>query len=214
MAFLDLAFPRRISANVQGGPERRVDIVTLASGEEERNARWKNSRRSFDAGLALQDADDLAAVIAFFEETGGPLHSFRFRDWSDFSSATTSKSNPSATDQELGVGDGSQTDFQLVKTYGSLSPYTREITKPVSGSVVVALNGAPQGSGWSVDNLTGVVSFSSAPGVGVTVSAGFKFDVPVRFDTQALLVDMAFFSEAKGEGLGAVPEIPLIEVRE
>lgn len=214
MAFLDQTFPRDIAAGVVGGPERRVDIVALASGEEERNARWKNSRRSYDAGFGIRSVDDLATVIAFFEETGGPLHSFRFRDWSDFSSAASADANPAATDQALGTGDGAATEFQLVKTYGSLNPYLREITKPVAGSVLVALDGVTQGAGWSVNNLTGEISFLSPPDPGVAVTAGFLFDVPVRFDTQSIATDMAFFSEAEGRGVGSIPEIQLIEVRE
>lgn len=214
MAFLDLTFPREIAGGVTGGPERRVDIVSLASGHEERNARWKNSRRSYDAGLGIRDADDLAAVVALFEECGGPLHSFRFRDWSDFSSAASTRQAPDHLDQVIGTGDGSQTDFQLVKVYGTLTPYTREITKPVAGSVVVGVNGAAQASGWSVDNNTGQVSFVSPPAPGAQVTAGFLFDVPVRFDTPQILVDMAFFSTASGQAVGSIPEIPLVEVRE
>jgi uncharacterized protein (TIGR02217 family) len=158
--------------------------------------------------------DDLAAVIALFEETGGPLHSFRFRDWSDFSSAASVAIAPAATDQELGTGDGTAAEFQLVKRYGTLTPYLRKITKPVAGTVLVALDGIPQAVGWSVDNLTGRVSFLSPPDPGAVITAGFLFDVPVRFDTQRIATDMAFFSEEEGRGVGTIPEIQLIEVRE
>lgn len=212
--FLDRAFPYNVASGVIGGPERRVDIVALASGEEERNARWKNSRRSYDAGFGIRSVDDLATVIAFFEETGGPLHSFRFRDWSDFSSAASTGTVPAATDQGVGTGDGTATEFQLVKSYGALSPYLREITKPLAGSVLVALDGTAQAAGWSVNNLTGQISFVSPPAPGVAVTAGFLFDVPVRFDTQSIATDMAFFSETEGRGVGTIPEIQLIEVRE
>lgn len=214
MAFLDLTFPRDISANVTGGPERRVDIVALSSGEEERNARWKHSRRSFDAGVGIRHVDDLADVVALFEDAGGQLHSFRFRDWSDFSSSPTAAQAPTATDQVIGTGDGVKTAFQLVKRYGTLTPYVRDITKPIPASVKVALGGTVQLTGWSVNNLSGLVTFAAPPALGVTVSAGFLFDVPVRFDTPRLLTDMAFFSESDGRGHGAIPEIPLIEVRE
>lgn len=214
MAFLDLTFPRNIAGGVTGGPERRVDIVSLSSGEEERNARWKHSRRSFDASSGVDDADDLAEIIALFEEAGGKLHSFRFRDWSDFSSASTRRNAPAGTDQVIGTGDGSETDFLLLKKYGNLNSYFREITKPVAGSVVVALDGVAQVSGWSVNNLTGVISFVSAPSNGAQVSAGFLFDVPVRFDMNMIATDMSFFDESEGRGVGMVPEIPLIEVRE
>lgn len=212
MAFFDIEFPRDVAAGVLGGPERRVDIVPLGSGREERNARWKNSRRRFSAGLGVRDADDLAAVLAIWEEVGGPANSFRFRDWSDFKSCPPSAA-PAPTDQPLGTGDGVAAAFQLVKRYGQIQPWTRTITKPVAGSVRIALDGIEAGSGWSVDHLTGVVSFLAPPAAGVAVSAGFLFDVPVRFDEQSLAVDMAFFVEGKG-GAGSIPAIPLIEVNE
>lgn len=214
MAFLDVSFPRGVAAGVAGGPERRVDIVALASGAEERNERWRSSRRTYQAGLGIRDADDLAAVIALFEEARGPLHSFRFRDWTDFWSGASSKTPPTAMDQVIGTGDGTRTTFQLQKTYGTLNPYTREITKPVAGSVKISRNGTVLASGWSVNNLTGVVTFVTPPPSGHIVRAGFLFDVPVRFDAQSLSVDLSFFSEGEGRGLGTIPEIPLIEVRE
>jgi len=214
MAFLDVSFPRHVAAGVVGGPERRVDIVSLSSGEEERNARWVHSRRSYDAGVGVKSVDDLAEIVALFEQAGGPLHSFRFRDWSDFKSAASVSEAVGPQDQRIGTGNGSQTQFQLVKRYGGLAPYSRPITKPIPGSVVVSLNGAAVASGWSVDHLSGLVTFLSPPAAGVAVRAGFGFDVPVRFDTQRLAVQMAYFSEADGRGVGSVPEIPLIEVKE
>lgn len=213
MAFLDTSFPRGVAAGISGGPERRVDIVTLSSGDEERNALWEGSRRSYAAGLGIRHADDLAEVLALFEEAGGPLHSFRFRDWTDFKSCLPS-ATPAAADQVIGTGDGSTTTFALRKVYGAILPYTRTITKPVAGSVKIALDGVEQGSGWSVNNLTGVVTFATAPSSSVSVTAGFLFDVPVRFAAQRLDADLAFFSEDESRGVGSVPEIPLIEVRE
>jgi uncharacterized protein (TIGR02217 family) len=211
MAFLNVSFPRDVAAGVSGGPERRVNVAALGSGFEERNARWKHSRRSYQAGLGIRTADDLAAVLALFEQAGGPLHSFRFRDWSDFKSCAPSEA-PSATDQALGEGDGTATTFPLVKVYGALLPVAREITKPVAGTVKVALDGIEQASGWSVNHSTGIVAFLEAPGAGVTVSAGFLFDVPVRFGSDRLDIDMAYF--ANDRGVGSMPDVSLIEVRE
>ncbi|MBP7001719.1 DUF2460 domain-containing protein [Amaricoccus sp.] len=211
MAFFDVSFPRNVAGGVVGGPERRVNIAPLASGFEERNARWHASRRSYQAGLGIRTADDLGEVLALFEEMRGPLHSFRFRDWSDFKSCAPS-ATPAATDQLLGTGDGEAVTFQLRKRYGSLAPYWREITKPVAGTVNVAVAGVALGSGWSVNHLTGLVTFTTAPDPGEAVRAGFEFDVPVRFASASIAVDMAFFADDRG--VGSIPEVPLIEVRE
>jgi uncharacterized protein (TIGR02217 family) len=207
MAFHEVRFPDDISRGARGGPERRTRIVELASGDEERNSPWADSRRRYDAAYGIRRADDLAAVIAFFEARRGRLYGFRWKDWADYKSCPPSAS-PSATDQIIGEGNGSATQFQLVKVYASgAQSYARRIVKPVAGTVKVALGGAPQASGWSVDVATGVVTFAAAPGNGVIVTAGFEFDVPVRFDTDRLDITMDI------ERLGSIASIPLIEVR-
>ena len=84
--FHDIRFPTAISRASHGGPERRTDVVVLGSGAEERNARWADSRRSYNAGYGVKSLNDLHAVIAFFEERRGRLHGFRWRDPSDWKS--------------------------------------------------------------------------------------------------------------------------------
>ena len=207
MAFHEVRFPDNISRGARGGPERRTQIVELASGDEERNASWANSRRRYDVAYGIRRADDLAAVVAFFEARNGRLHGFRFKDWGDFKSCLPSQT-PGATDQQVGIGDGTTTQFQLVKRYTSgAQSWTRGIAKPVTGSVRVALAGVEQVSGWSVDTTTGLVTFGSTPGAGVAITAGFAFDVPVRFDTDALDVTLDL------ERLGSITSIPLVELR-
>ena len=207
MAFHEVRFPDNISRGARGGPERRTQIVELASGDEERNASWANSRRRYDVAYGIRRADDLAAVVAFFEARNGRLHGFRFKDWGDHKSCLPS--GPlSPTDQSIGTGDGATTAFQLVKRYASGSQsWVRTITKPVAGSVAVALNGEPQASGWSVHTTTGVITFTNPPGAGVAITAGFEFDVPVRFDTDVLDVTLDL------ERLGSITSIPLLEIR-
>jgi uncharacterized protein (TIGR02217 family) len=207
MAFHEVRFPDNISRGARGGPERRTQIVALSSGDEERNASWANSRRRYDVAYGIRRADDLAAVVAFFEARNGRLHGFRFKDWSDYRSGLPSAAI-AATDQPIGTGTGSQTAFQLVKRYASgAQSWTRTIAKPVAGTVVVALGGVPQGSGWSVDLATGIVTFLTAPGSGVAITAGFEFDVPVRFDSDTLDVTLDV------ERLGSITSIPLVEIR-
>ncbi|MFC3118906.1 DUF2460 domain-containing protein [Jhaorihella thermophila] len=207
MAFHEVRFPEDISRRARGGPERRTQVVTLASGEEERNASWANSRRRYDVAYGIRRADDLAIVVAFFEARNGRLYGFRFKDWADYKSCAPSQA-PSATDQQIGTGDGTTTTFQLVKAYSSGSQsWTRTITKPVADSVTVAIDGVEQASGWSVETTTGLVSFDPAPATGAVITAGFEFDVPVRFDTDTLDVTLDF------ERLGSITSIPLLEIR-
>ena len=207
MAFHEVRFPDNISRGARGGPERRTQIVELASRAEERNATWANSRRRYDVAYGIRRADDLAAVVAFFEARNGRLHGFRFKDWADFKSCLPSQT-PTSTDQPIGTGNGSTNTFQLTKRYTSgAQSWSRVITKPVAGTVTIALNGATQASGWSVSTATGLVTFTTAPAAGVVITAGFEFDVPVRFDTDALDVTLDL------ERLGSITSIPLVEIR-
>lgn len=210
-SFHEILFPLDIALKGAGGPERRTDVVVLGSGREERNARWAHSCRRYDAGYGVKTFDALAQVVAFFEERRGRLYGFRWRDRLDRSSAAPGAA-VSATDQVIGVGDGAAATFQLVKTYGSVyAPYQRAIAKPVSGSVLVAVDGvaALEGAAFTCDETTGLVTFVAGhvPASGSTISAGFLFDVPVRFDTDYLEVDLSAFAA------GAIPKIPLIEIR-
>lgn len=211
MAFHDIRFPTSLSRGAQGGPERRTDIVTLGSGFEERNSRWADSRRAYNAGYGIKSLDDLHAVIAFFEERRGRLHGFRWRDHTDWKSCPPERT-PSATDQAIGTGDGTQTIFHLVKTYGSaFAPWTRTIAKPVPGTVLIAVAGTwrTAGTHYTLEDGNGRVTFlpGHLPPAGAAVTAGFEFDVPVRFDTDKLEIDI------QGVRHGAIPSIPIVEIR-
>ncbi|WIJ24366.1 DUF2460 domain-containing protein [Devosia sp. RR2S18] len=203
MAFHHVRFPLDVALGARGGPERRTDVVTLAGGGEERNSRWRHSRRRYNAGYGIKSRADMAAVLAFFEERRGRLHGFLWRDGLDHSSGGPV---PTALDQEIGTGDGVRTAFQLIKRYGAVfDPYLRPIRKPVAGSVLVAVGGVEAG-GWTLDETTGLVSFAVPPMAGASVTAGFLFDVPVRFDTDRLDIELSSFDGAE------VPSIPLVEI--
>ena len=209
MAFHEVRFPDNISRGARGGPERRTQVVELASGDEERNASWANSRRRYDVAYGIRRADDLAAVVAFFEARNGRLHGFRYKDWADYKSALPSQAI-TPTDQQIGTGTGtgSLKTFQLVKRYISgAQSWTRTIAKPVTATVRVALGMVEQMSGWTLDATTGVITFTIAPANGVIVRAGFEFDVPVRFDTDVLDVTLDI------ERLGSITSIALLEIR-
>ena len=209
MNFHDVRFPTALSFGSAGGPERRTEIVSLSNGFEERNSPWAQSRRRYDAGLGMRSLDDLAEVMAFFEARHGQLFGFRWKDWTDFKSCAPSV-DYDALDQEFGVGDEVTTVFSLVKNYRSGEfIYTREISKPVGGRVAVALSGdrLEQGTHYSLDLDRGEVTFFTPPGMGAALTAGFEFDVPVRFDADRIEASYGAFSA------GEIPSIPVVEVR-
>lgn len=207
-SFHEVRFPEDISRGSSGGPERIDDIVTLRSGYEERNTTWENSLHSYDAGIGLRQMSDVYLVKEFFEARRGRLYGFRWKDWSDYrSKGPTDAVTP--TDQVIGTGNGVTTAFQLKKLYTSGGEtYSRDIKKPVTGTVKVAVAGVEklETTHWTCNYATGVITFLAAPASG-SVTAGFEFDVPVRFDVKKLDINVELFSA------GAVPAIKIQELR-
>ncbi len=206
--FHEVLLPAPFSLSASGGPERRVDIVTLGSGREARNTPWAHGRRRYDIGGAARTLDDMAALIAFFEARRGKLYGFRFRDFLDFKSCAPSAA-PAAEDCVLGEGDGETISFQLTKTYSDFGgAYARPIQKPVAGSVLIALDGAPVDAGdYALDATSGIVTFDAPPAEGAAITAGFLFDTPVRFDLDRLDISL------DGFGAGRALSIPLVELK-
>jgi len=203
MAFHDVRLPDYIESGAQGGPRFKTSILTLSSGFEKRNINWERSRGEWDISYGIQSQEDAEDVLAFFYSRQGRAHSFRFKDWTDF------KAGSSSSPEIIGIGDGAKDKFQAVRKYSSGSQtYSRPLTRLVTGSVDVYLDGTKQTSGFTVDTSTGVVDFTTAPANGVQVGLVTEFDVPVRFDTDKLDL-RAFFA-----GAVTLPSIDLIEVRE
>ena len=208
-AFHEVRFPLRLALGVSGGLVRRTDIVNLSNGRENRNQRWKNARRAYDAGSGIRSVADLYEVLSFFEARRGELHGFRFRDPVDFKSCPPGQT-PAASDQKIGTGDGTTTAFQLVKTYADAGgSFTRRVAKPVEASVIISVDGVKAAlSDFSVDHATGTVTFRAgkAPPAGAAIRAGFEFDVPVRFAIDRIDVNLTAFE------VGRIPSIPLMEI--
>jgi len=207
--FHEVRFPLRLSLSTSGGPVRRTDIVNLSNGRESRNSRWRDARRVYDAGSGIRSVADLYDVLAFFEARGGELYGFRFRDPVDWTSGRPGAA-VTPLDQAIGLGDGVTSAFRLAKTYADAGAGTvRAIAKPVAGTVVVAVDGvARPGAAFSCDVATGIVTFAAGavPPAGAMVTAGFEFDVPVRFATDRIDISLAAFNA------GRIPSISLMEI--
>ena len=183
-------------------PKFSTAVVATASGTEQRNADWSDARMRYDAGPGVRSEAELGALIAFFRARRGAAKAFRFADPYDASSNGMT-GVPTMLDQQLGVGDGLRTGFGLVKSYDD---QVRHITRPRAASVVVAVNGVAA-IDWALQ-AGGVVQFETTPATGAVVTAGFLFDVPVRFAGDRIEVSRATF------GAGDMPSVPLVEIRE
>jgi uncharacterized protein (TIGR02217 family) len=206
-AFDDVTFPLAIGRQASVSPAFSTQVVESLSGHEQRSSDWADARLAFDAGPGVRSEADLATLIGFFRARRGAARGFRFTDPYDDRSGAQDAA-PGATDQVIGTGDGATIRFQLVKSYGPAGdPQRRRITRPVAGTIRVALNGTEQASGWTHEGL-GVIAFAAAPAAGAVVSAGYRFDVPVRFAEDRIDINRTTFAA------GEAPSVPLIEVKE
>lgn len=207
MAFDDIELPLRVGFGSSGGPSFSTEIIVIDNGYERRNQNWSQARRVFDARTGVRSSADAATLLAFFHARAGRARGFRLKDWSDFTSAADNVSAPAYSDQTIGTGDGATTVFQLVKNYTSGGvTHQRTITKPTSGSVLIGVNGAQALSGFSVDATAGLVTFATPPAAAQSITAGFSFDVPVRFDTDQLALTAENYAMYKAD-------MPLVEIR-
>lgn len=100
------------------------------------------------SGLGYSEMESLAA---FFNAAGGGWDTWLFTD-PDFNAVSA---------QQIGVGDGTTTDFPLLRQIGSFAEPVGEKNAITS----VTLNGTPTGSYTLIENR--IVRFNSAPDAGV-----------------------------------------------
>ena len=168
-SFHEVRFPDAIAYGATGGPEYLTDIVILQSGFEQRNQSWDSARARYAVSPGIKNRTQAAEVISFFRARKGRAYGFRFKDWSDYR----------VTGQLIGTGNGTQTAFQLTKTYTSGGENeTRPLKKPVSGTVKIYKDSVLQSSGISIDHNTGLVTLTAAPVTGVLITADCELVVP------------------------------------
>lgn len=206
---VDIRLPEKWSKGSAGGPEFLTDVVPLASGKEYREQRWERPLWKYEIAHNIKTKLQIAEIRAFQLARRGKAVSFLLKDWLDYTSNFDGESAPTALDQPLGTGTGAQTAFNLIKRYpDTIAPYDRLIKWPVTGTLLIAVNGTPLGSGFSVNRGTGVVTFTGAPAAAAVLTAGFSFDVPVRFEEDWLSVTWDTINSC------SAGSVPLIETRE
>jgi uncharacterized protein (TIGR02217 family) len=202
--FLDIPLPDEIPGYpCVSAPRFSNQLVEVASGDESANMLWENAKQVFRLPEAIRDHETYEALKEHWYVMGGTAYLFPFRDPLDFASVRLECANTeptiSRTDQLLGVGDGVETDFQLIKNYtrGGRT-YVREIQLPMEDSVLIGLNGiapdvAPGGPyAVTVTRQGGNVNIVPPPPMGVEVTAGYYFEVPVRFESDTQFEGIVF----------------------
>lgn len=207
MSFLEYRFPLVVSHDSDGGAEYSTEVIEIYSGYEQRNERWSEPKYRFNVATGVKTTTDLYTLITFFHAVGGRAHGFRYKDWSDYKSCGPLATLANNDQIIVAAATAGQSTAQLAKTYtyGSLSR-TRYISKPVSGTTVLAKNGVAFTSGWTIDTTTGIITFATPLTLNDVVTAGFEFDVPVRFDTDKISTKFVYYK------LGEI-EVPVVGIR-
>lgn len=178
--------PPHIEAGSQFAPAWSLVVQEAIAGNEQRFQRWTKCRGIGNLAYGLLNTeptydDDFRAVMAIYYAHKGGLYPFRFRDWTDYT----------ATDENFGTGDGSETEFQIHKTYdpsqillgtpGGLT-YVRDIFLFATTPVIKA-NGVTQTvtTDYAID-ASGLCTFVTPPTTGHALTWTAEFDLAVRID--------------------------------
>ncbi len=211
MAFHESAiFPTDISYGSTGGAGYSTVITKLDSGHEIRSERWEQARHQYDASYGIKTLTELKTVLEFFHARKGSAHGFRWLDPMDYSTDSTRRGTASWDDVELGVID-SNNQIQLATKYtNGGNTVTRNLEKPISGTVKVGWDGAEktENTDWSIDYATGVITASASSGN--NVSAGAQFHVPCRFGEE---VDEHLPLSFDAFELGSIGSVPVVEIK-
>ncbi len=184
----NLLFPKikGLGWDVVVNPTFSTDIQQSLAGREVRIQNFQNPIWEFTLHYEylLNDArfrDDteqtpLETLIGFWIARGGQFDDFLL----NLTDLTGRLEDSVYSGQPIGTGNGSATNFQLVRNIGG---FLEAVQNPANQTAQVYLNGVPkiQGSDYTIAN--GLVSFSVAPGNGVAITADFTLLYRVRFHT-------------------------------
>jgi len=198
-SFAEVLLPTAISYGSRGGAEYSTLVTITSAGHEQRLVTWEQSRARYNLSYGVRTPAQLTELISFFRAMRGKATGFRFKDHADCT----------ATLEVFGTGDGSEDTFQLQKTYspGGGASYVRPIKKPVGNTVRVYADGVEQVGNWTVNETTGLVTFTSPPADAAELTWSGEFHVPVRFYIDHLPTSFEQFE------IGQADEIEVVELR-
>lgn len=191
--------PVDVERGVRGGPQFSTTVLRTDGGSLSTNQNWTYPLYRGQVGYGIQSKANLRDVLNFFYARRGRLRGFLFRDWSDYEFDL----------DEIGTGDGVETDFQCSRVYtDSILSFTRPITRPIESGLNVYDDGSLVDlSAWSLVS-GGIIRFVTPPVTGHTITVSGEFDVPVHFAQDGLDLEMEVWNA------GSIPNIPIEEVRE
>ncbi len=211
MTFHDVTLPEGFEYRSGAGAGFATIVQSTASGHEWRIATQSQARHRLSLNILNWTKEEAKTLKAFALARRGALHSFKVKDFSDYTSHEDGESAPGSEDQFIGTGDGETVTFQLVKRYEADGPseYTRTITLPVTGTVLVALDGEEVPDADYTVNGQGQIVFDTAPEEGAEITAGFQFYINARF---SLDVDKWLRLSAEAFDVWNVGMVDVVEV--
>lgn len=186
MAFINVRLPVEVEIGATRTDSEDVEIVTTDGGKDFRNVAADQSILTFDLAYptSKRNAANYLAVRAMFKAARQAIHTFRFRDFTEYQLVDEPATQLTTT------------TFQVAKSYtAGAETHVRRITRPVS-PLALKVSGVAVVSGYSIDYTTGIITFVSPPAEPPTVTG--EFDIPVRFDGPLTII-------------GSTPELDHIE---
>lgn len=172
-------------------------VSQTESGREVRVALRSLPLFEWDLPYGILRAADQATFWGFYNACYGGYYTFLFDD----------KADDFAQGAQLGVGDGTTTQFQFVRSYAGefVEPRTDIQQSPTAPKIY--LNGVLKTSGYSINYLnSGILTFTTAPASGVVITADFYFYWRVRFKEDQLQIDLIY------QGLANLKKVTLAQV--
>lgn len=191
--------PVEVERGAVFGPLFNTVVHRTDGGQVSTNQNWEFPLCQGNMAYGIQKFETLQASINFFWARRGRFYGFLLRDWSDFR----------FTNQILGTGDGIETEFPILKIYpDAIAPFSRPIYRAVEDTIVVLADGVVVPAADYQLNSGGIIEFDNPPLDTVDLTVSGEFDVPVQFQVDALVTRMHL------DGVGEIPDLPVMEVRE
>lgn len=156
------------------GRENRISLMSYP--------KWKFSLRY----SVLRDTPNVSSPAAPFDELKKLLGLFLKNMGSKTAFAYSDPNDSAVTDMQFGVGNGSQTAFQLTRTYGAGFTFAEPVMN-LNGAVTnIKDNGGVVGGGNYSVGATGIVTFNTAPLAGHALAWTGNYFYRVRFLQDAM----------------------------